>query len=502
MASVLRTGICAAVCASALSVWAAFTDPSQIQTEAYIHLVQGDQSLDSGRLDEALEHYTVSRDFYLQIAEEFPDYQPRIVAYRADYCSDQIDLLMLRLGETPSPGSASPPPPPAANFSLPPEEDSVAAFLPPGKPTLLAPDAPSSPKAAPKAKKSPPESSAPAPEPLPVPTVPTVPSVPTVPAADLAAAQEQLAALQAERDALAARTAELEAAAPTVPTVPTVPNVPSVPMVPAADLEAARQTAIDLSAQVASLSAQLLDVQDQCHALQQDADDARTSARDQTGILVDLQDDNRRLEKDLEDASARIAALSAALDSANACLAEAQARAAAAENALRLWLDEQQAAVDLPADDADWEDFLDSLRRRILAGGATDVLASLDDLPPPPEDFLLPLAIVRSSALVRVGQGPEAVGVLAPFAEECDEVPDFHVAYGTALLSAGRLSEARASLLRATKLSRDLPPEAYANLALLYACTSPKNLRSARKHYQKALDLGLPPVPSLAALLD
>ena len=98
MASVLRIGLCIAVCACAIAARAAFTDPSQIQTEAYIHLVQGDQSLDSGRLDEALEHYTLSRDFYLQIADEFPDYQPRIVAYRADYCSDQIDLLLLRLG--------------------------------------------------------------------------------------------------------------------------------------------------------------------------------------------------------------------------------------------------------------------------------------------------------------------------------------------------------------------------------------------------------------------
>ena len=33
---------------------AALTDPAQIQTEAYVNLVQADQSLDAGRLDEAL----------------------------------------------------------------------------------------------------------------------------------------------------------------------------------------------------------------------------------------------------------------------------------------------------------------------------------------------------------------------------------------------------------------------------------------------------------------
>ena len=49
----------------AAPVSAALTDPAQIQTEAYVNLVQADQSLDAGRLDEALTQYKAARDYYL-----------------------------------------------------------------------------------------------------------------------------------------------------------------------------------------------------------------------------------------------------------------------------------------------------------------------------------------------------------------------------------------------------------------------------------------------------
>lgn len=399
MASVLRLALCAAICVCAASARAAFSDPSQIQTEAYIHLVQGDHSLDIGRLDEALEHYTLARDFYLQIAEEFPDYKPRVVTYRADYCSDQIDLLVLRLGNEPNLALTSPPPPkPArppvskeekAEKKTSPKKDLVEEPAPPPAPQKLAPEPP-------------------APVEPPAPIEPPAPPAPDPEI--LSQLRDQIAALSAERDDLSARLDELVA------------------------------QNLDLAAQ----------------------------------------------------------------------LNEARARADRAEDALQHLPPPPPPAPtpsipDAPSlapDASDWPQILADLHTLLLSGEPAAALGGLDALPSPPDEFSLPVALLRSSALVRLGQGSSAVDTLAPFADVYGEDPDFHVAFGNALLSAGRLSEARDSLLRATKLSKDLPPEAYANLALLYAASSPKNLRSARKYYQNALDLGLPPVPSLAALLD
>ena len=76
--------------AFAAPVSAALTDPAQIQTEAYVNLVQADQSLDAGRLDEALTQYKAARDYYLQLAKDFPGWEPRVIQYRKTYCDNQI----------------------------------------------------------------------------------------------------------------------------------------------------------------------------------------------------------------------------------------------------------------------------------------------------------------------------------------------------------------------------------------------------------------------------
>ena len=69
---------------------AELSDPGQIQTEAYIQLVQADQSLDAGRLDEALRQYQAARDYYVRLAREFPGWEPRVIQYRKTYCDNQI----------------------------------------------------------------------------------------------------------------------------------------------------------------------------------------------------------------------------------------------------------------------------------------------------------------------------------------------------------------------------------------------------------------------------
>lgn len=78
---------------------AAPADPEQLQTEAYVQLVQGDQSLESGRLDEAMTQYQAARRQYARLAEEFPTWTPRIIRYRATYCENQIADINRRIGE-------------------------------------------------------------------------------------------------------------------------------------------------------------------------------------------------------------------------------------------------------------------------------------------------------------------------------------------------------------------------------------------------------------------
>ena len=67
-----------------------FSDPSQVMIEAYIQLVQGDQSLDAHRLGEAQLYYQKARDYYTHLLREFPTYEPRLVQYRKTYCDNQI----------------------------------------------------------------------------------------------------------------------------------------------------------------------------------------------------------------------------------------------------------------------------------------------------------------------------------------------------------------------------------------------------------------------------
>ena len=76
------------------------TDPSQIQAEAYINLVKADQSLDADRLDEALSQYKASRDYYVWLIEEFPEWEPRVIQYRKRYCDTQITDVERRISTT------------------------------------------------------------------------------------------------------------------------------------------------------------------------------------------------------------------------------------------------------------------------------------------------------------------------------------------------------------------------------------------------------------------
>ena len=99
--------LCRSAALAACLAWTAsataadMSDPAQIQTEAFIQLLQADQALDAGRLEEALPLYTAARDAYERVASEFPSYDPRVIQYRRDYCEGQIDEVMASLGMVP-----------------------------------------------------------------------------------------------------------------------------------------------------------------------------------------------------------------------------------------------------------------------------------------------------------------------------------------------------------------------------------------------------------------
>ena len=78
--------------------------------------------------------------------------------------------------------------------------------------------------------------------------------------------------------------------------------------------------------------------------------------------------------------------------------------------------------------------------------------------------------------------------------------PQAHNYFAVTLARRGWYSAAEDELQQAIKLSPNFA-EAHFNLALTYLQNSPPSIELARRHYQKALDLGAQPDPQLAAKL-
>ena len=115
---------------------AAPADPSRLQNEAYANLVQADQSLDTGQREQALSQYRLARDAYLQLLQDFPEWEPRIAQSRKTYCDQQIADLEQRAaappanatpeGESSPPASPVPEPIPAESAESPAPESAPA----------------------------------------------------------------------------------------------------------------------------------------------------------------------------------------------------------------------------------------------------------------------------------------------------------------------------------------------------------------------------------------
>jgi tetratricopeptide (TPR) repeat protein len=101
----------------------------------------------------------------------------------------------------------------------------------------------------------------------------------------------------------------------------------------------------------------------------------------------------------------------------------------------------------------------------------------------------------------RRGDYENALYLLKPLVEDHPRDARAHVALGAAYFGLGRFLSAEEHLRRATVLNPDLA-EAHFDLAQLLAALKPPEKERARKHYQRALELGGKPDPALAKELQ
>lgn len=93
-----------------------------------------------------------------------------------------------------------------------------------------------------------------------------------------------------------------------------------------------------------------------------------------------------------------------------------------------------------------------------------------------------------------------AVHLLEQLVKEDHTNANAHIVLGTAYFGLGRFPDAREEMERAMQLDPDLN-EAHYNLTQILLATTPPDLKAARYHYKRALDLGSEPDESLEFLL-
>ena len=506
-------------------VQAELSDPAQIQTEAYINLVQADQSLDAGRLDEALSQYQAARDYYLRLAKDFPGWEPRVIQYRKTYCDNQIaDVQRRQSSGTP------------------------IAELPELAPL---PEETAAPAAAPVA--------APAEAPAPVAEAPAEEPEPAAPVADraveidylksrIASLEEELKAfdtLQTEYDKLAAENKTLQA-----------------------DLAAADQKLADeqngSQSALAALQADVAKKEEQIQALQQEAEAKKQldqALNDLEAKVNDLQDQNQRLDKEIKDLNSELDDAEVRADQAELKAKQAEDKLQDAADSLQKAEKETQKARDQKADaeeqlasakqkaDADKADraaektkadkqdqaaektaaepkaeevkvveaaspvaatvpardipkgmAASDFVRQLLQQGENDAaLATVQEARQThPTD--MNLVLIEGITLIRLQRYPEAATLLIDLAKNNPRNAEIHATLGAAMMGAGFYEEARETLLLAVRLDKNLPECLY-NLAQLYALVDPKDLKQARKYYNQALNLGLAPDKQLEKAL-
>ena len=488
------------------------SDPEQLQTDAYVQVVQGDQSFDSGRLDEALGQYQDAKRLYERLAAEFPSWEPRIVRYRAAYCDNRIAEINQRVGER------------AAAYSAQTAASATAAYY--GTSSDYSPGYDSGY----------------------VPATPPPATAAGVPESLYQSALRRADSLQAQLDS--ARNAEQQARAE-------LARVRT-------DLDRANRSLSQRSVEADSELARLRDLQSRQQnelqvlraenerlkvqlASKADLDGALNDIEQQLnrvrGENRELQDQLSDLRQDLEDCEARVAQAAELAMQAQAEAPAPEPEPPAFNPAAFAWPEPQEPAED--EDFADAEDIPEisdddiddsvganaSIAPPTPAAPPKRIVATWPPRPIPrgmePADFVrvllangetetafatvqkaredapddVALATLEGIVLIRLQHYAAAAELLHALSVEHPDDATIHANLGAAWIGEGFYAGARAALQNAIDLNPDIGGEYYYNLALVCAMTEPRDFDTARDAYRKALDAGVAPDPQLDALL-
>ena len=469
---------------------AALTDPAQIQTEAYVNLVQADQSLDAGRLDEALTQYKAARDYYLQLAKDFPGWEPKIIQYRKTYCDNQIvDVERRQAGGAVAEELPELEAPPAA----------VAATIEPEEEEA---------------------------EPVPSQSVELdyLKSRVTRLENELAALDTDNLRLREELKSAAQAKTDLDALRADL--AQKDERIQALQK----DLEAKKEldqalndmeaSANDLRAENARLKEELKNLDAELDDAEVRADQAELKAKQAEDKLQDAEKSAQKAEKEIQKAEKEAQKARDQQAEAEERLADAKKKTEAEKPKAEV----EKAKVEAPAKPTEKKaeaaktepaaetaeapaaaspvaatvpprtvpkgmsaaDFV----RQLLQEGENDAaLATVQEARKArPTD--MNLVLIESIALIRLQQYREAAAMLVDLAKNNPRNAEIHATLGAAMMGAGFYEEARETLLMAVKFDKNLP-ECHFNLAQLYALVDPKDLKQARKHYKQARDLGI-----------
>ena len=474
---------------------AALTDPAQIQTEAYVNLVQADQSLDAGRLDEALAQYQAARDYYLRLAKDFPGWEPKIIQYRKTYCDNQIlDVERRRAGGAVEELPELEAPPAAADAAaIEPEEEEA--------------------------------------EPVPSQSVELdylksrVTRLENELAArdtdnlrlreELKSASKAKADLDALRADLAQKNARIQALEQELGAKQQLDQALN-------DMEASVN---DLRAENERLKTEMKNLDAELDDAEVRADQAELKAQQAENKLKEAEKTAQKAEKEIQKAAKEAQKARDQQAEAEERLADAKKKAetekpkaeaekAKAEAPAKPAEKKVEAAKTEPAREAaaspvaatvppravpkgmSAADFV----RQLLQEGENDAALATVQVARKARPTDMNLVLIESIALIRLQQYREAAAMLVDLAKNNPRNAEIHATLGAAMMGAGFYEEARETLLMAVKFDKNLP-ECHFNLAQLYALVDPKDLKQARKHYKQALELGIPPDAQLDKIL-
>ena len=470
---------------------AALTDPAQIQTEAYVNLVQADQSLDAGRLDEALSQYKVARDYYLQLAKDFPGWEPRVIQYRKTYCDNQIADVERRksgggLEELPE-----------LTSEMVPAMASAASEM--STPTVQV---------------------VPVPEPAPVGERSVEVDYLKSRVASLEAELTDFESLQNESDALVAQNEKLQneldlanqkLGEKTQSEQGVLEGLRAELKTKEDELEALQgqvdikkeleQVLNDMEGKVNELRAQNDRLNEEMKTLDQELDDAEARAEQAEVKVKQLEKDLKKAHVDSTDADQQLARhqkKSSLIEEKTYSEPKSpeQKTEKSEEPSMPAPVVVSQVKATVPPtpipDGLTAADYV----RQLLQDGDNEValatvqqarVGALEDMN---------LALIEGIALIRLQRYSDAAALLIDLAKNNPRNAEVHATLGAALMGAGFYGEARETLLMAVKLDKNLP-EVHYNLAQLFAFIDPIDLKLARKYYQQALNLGIPADPQL-----